>query len=60
MRENFEYIKNQAKWNAAMAYCDDKGMKFKIITEKELFVLIMVTLLMIIFILGLKVKLLMK
>lgn len=36
MRESFEYIKNQAKWSAAKAYCDDKGMKFKIITEKEL------------------------
>ena len=36
MRENFEYIKNQAKWSAAKEYCDDNGMKFKIITEKEL------------------------
>jgi len=36
MRESFEYIKNQAKWKAAMAYCEDKGMKFKLITEKEL------------------------
>ena len=36
MRESFEYIKNQAKWQAAKAYCDDKGMQFKIITEKDL------------------------
>jgi hypothetical protein len=36
MRESFEYIKNQAKWNAAKAYCEDKGMQFKIITEKDL------------------------
>ena len=36
MRESFEYIKNQAKWSAAKAYCDDNGMKFKIITEKDL------------------------
>ena len=31
MRESFEYIKNQAKWQAAKSYCDDKGMKFKLI-----------------------------
>jgi len=36
VRESFEYIKNQAKWSAAKAYCEDKGMKFKLITEKEL------------------------
>ena len=36
MRESFEYIKNQAKWQAAKAYCEDKGMQFKIITEKDL------------------------
>ena len=36
MRESVEYIKNQAKWNAAKQYCDDNGMEFKIITEKEL------------------------
>ena len=36
MRESFEYIKNQAKWQAAKSYCDDKGMKFKLITEKDL------------------------
>jgi hypothetical protein len=36
MRESFEYIKNQAKWKAARAYCEDKGFEFKIMTEKEL------------------------
>ena len=36
MRESFEYIKNQAKWQAAKLYCEDKGMQFKIITEKDL------------------------
>jgi len=36
MRESFEYIKNQAKWKAAKAYCEDKGFEFKIMTEKEL------------------------
>ena len=36
MRESFEYIKNQAKWSAAKVYCEDKGMQFKIITEKDL------------------------
>ena len=36
MRESFEYIKNQAKWQAAKSYCDDKCMKFKLITEKDL------------------------
>ena len=36
MRESLEYIKNVAKWQAADVYCNDNGMKFKIITEKEL------------------------
>ena len=36
MRESYEYIKNKAKWQAAESYCSDNGMKFKIITEKEL------------------------
>jgi hypothetical protein len=29
------YDKNKRKWNAAMAYCAQKGWIFKIITEKE-------------------------
>ena len=36
LRESFEYIKNQAKWQAAKSYCDDNGMQFKVITEKDL------------------------
>ena len=35
MRESLEYIKNVSKWQADV-YCNDNGMKFKIITEKEL------------------------
>ena len=36
MRESFEYIKNQAKWQAAKSYCEDNGLEFKIISEKDL------------------------
>ena len=36
MRESFEYIKNQAKWQAAKSYCDYNVIKFKLITEKDL------------------------
>ena len=38
IREQFEYIKNQAKWSAARKYCEDQAsdVEFKIITEKEL------------------------
>ena len=36
MRESFEYIKNQAKWQAAQSYCEDNGHEFKLITEKDL------------------------
>ena len=36
MRESFEFIKNQAKWQAATVYAEDNGAVFKIITEKEL------------------------
>ena len=31
-----EYAKNQAKWKAAEEYCLDRGLEFKILTEKEL------------------------
>jgi len=31
------YLTNQAKFEAAEEYCDKIGMKFRIITEKELF-----------------------
>ena len=30
------YITNQAKWEAACKYCEDKGMSFRLITEKHL------------------------
>ena len=30
------YVVNNAKWKAARKYCEDKGMNFRIITEKEL------------------------
>ena len=36
MRESFEYIKSQAKWQAAKSYCEDNGLEFKIISEKDL------------------------
>ena len=36
MRDSLEYIKNQAKSQAAKYYCDDNGMQFKVITEKDL------------------------
>lgn len=31
------YAMNQAKWKAANDYCRKMGMKFKVLTEKELF-----------------------
>jgi len=34
--EVYEYLKNQAKWNAAKEYCKDKKMEFIIITEDNL------------------------
>ena len=36
MIESFNYIKNQAKWQAAKSYCKKNEMEFKIITEKDL------------------------
>ena len=36
MRESFEYIKNQAKWQAAQSNWEDNGLEFKLITEKDL------------------------
>ena len=37
MYENFTYVINQCKWEAARKWCDKHGYKFLIITEKELF-----------------------
>ena len=34
--EVMEYAKNQAKWNAAREFCEDRQWEFKIITEDEL------------------------
>jgi hypothetical protein len=31
-----EYVRNQAKWEAAKEFCKDRLWEFKIITEKEL------------------------
>jgi hypothetical protein len=36
LRDSFEYIKNKAKWKAALAYCEANDAKFKLITEKDL------------------------
>lgn len=37
IREVFTYGVNQAKWKAAEEYCKDKGWKFEIMTEQEIF-----------------------
>jgi|TARA_R110000868_G_scaffold411565_1_gene705373 hypothetical protein len=34
--ENHQYITNTAKWDAAKKWCDQRGYKFLILTEKEL------------------------
>jgi hypothetical protein len=31
-----EYVKNQAKWEAAKQFCEDRMWKFKVLTESEL------------------------
>jgi hypothetical protein len=36
LNEAFEYVKNQAKWEAAQEYCKDRMWDFKVMTEKEL------------------------
>lgn len=35
--ESAMYAKNTAKWDAAKQYCNSKGYKFALVTEKELF-----------------------
>lgn len=37
LREAVEYARNEAKWTAAKAFCDNKGWKFVILTEKDLY-----------------------
>lgn len=36
LRENQTWAVNQAKWMAAEAYCNQRGWKFKILTEKQI------------------------
>lgn len=36
IEEVFNYGTNQAKWKAANEYCQDRGMKFLVLTEKDL------------------------
>ncbi len=35
--ENYQYIVNMAKWQAAQKWCDEKGYSFRILTEKYIF-----------------------
>ena len=32
-----QFIQNQAKWSAAQAWCKQQGIKFRVVTENELF-----------------------
>ena len=36
MNEVQTYVTNQAKWKAACSYCEDRGMSFRLISEKHL------------------------
>jgi hypothetical protein len=36
-KETITWIINDAKWKAAKVYCEKNNMKFKLLTEKELF-----------------------
>jgi len=36
LNEVYTYATNKAKWKAAAEFCEDRGMNFRIITEKEL------------------------
>jgi len=36
VEEVFQYGKNQAKWDAATEFCQDRGMKFIVLTEHDL------------------------
>ena len=37
LNEAKTYLTNQAKWDAANAFCERKGWRFKILTEREIF-----------------------
>lgn len=36
IEEVFQYGVNQAKWKSANQFCQDRGMKFLVLTEKDL------------------------
>lgn len=36
IKEASEYVRNQAKWDAAKKYCADRGWKFSVLTEREI------------------------
>ena len=36
LQEQLTFIKNISKWKSAKEYCDDNGLEFQIMTEKEL------------------------
>ena len=36
INEVMEYAKNQAKWEAAKEYCEDRRYEFKVLTEDDL------------------------
>lgn len=36
IEEVFQYGTNQAKWKAASEFCEDRGMKFLVLTENDL------------------------
>ena len=36
LNEVYTYATNQAKWKAAAEWCENRGMNFRVITEKEL------------------------
>lgn len=36
IKEASEYVRNQAKWDAAKKYCADRGWRFQVITEKQI------------------------
>jgi hypothetical protein len=35
--EDYTYAVNQAKWQAAITWCNQRGIKFSVLTEKSLF-----------------------
>lgn len=36
LEEVIQYVTNESKWEAAKRYCNERGMKFLILTEKNL------------------------